>query len=298
MAIVIYLLQTLDSKQQPASGFSSLMVYTEKKTDTAGAIAEGVFVNGLIMVGMLFIVTTALMLLYRFRCYALIYGWLLFSVGSLLFLFGGYVGQGLLQAYGVAPASDVQLIFYPSIGVFSLLGSALVFWSDLGCAKWFGDLPMLRQAYLVLISALIAWSATKLPEWTTWGLLGAVALWDIVAVLTPQGPLRLLVEEAEARGEPIPGLVYEGYHIKLGLGDFVFYSLLVGRASLRSTSALVSCAVAVLAGLCATLALLPVMERVLPALPISIAAGIVFYFSSTLLVEPVADLAAQRSLFL
>ena len=136
--------------------------------------------------------------------------------------------------------------------------------------------PLTVQAYLVLISALIAWSATKLPEWTTWGLLGAVALWDIVAVLTPQGPLRLLVEEAEARGEPIPGLVYEGYHIKLGLGDFVFYSLLVGRASLRSTSALVSCAVAVLAGLCATLALLPVMERVLPALPISIAAGIVF----------------------
>lgn len=102
---------------------------------------------------MLFIVTTALMLLYRFRCYALIYGWLLFSVGSLLFLFGGYVGQGLLQAYGVAPASDVQLIFYPSIGVFSLLGSALVFWSDLGCAKWFGDLPMLRQ-----VSPIFGWS--------------------------------------------------------------------------------------------------------------------------------------------
>lgn len=50
MAIVIYLLQTLDSRQQPASGFSSLMVYSEKKTDTAGAIAEGVLVNGLVMV--------------------------------------------------------------------------------------------------------------------------------------------------------------------------------------------------------------------------------------------------------
>lgn len=111
-------------------------------------------------------------------------------------------------------------------------------------------------------------------------------------------PLKVLVETAEARGEAIPGLVYEGNQIKLGLGDFVFYSLLVGRASLRSTAALVACAVAVLAGLCATLALLPVLERVLPALPISIAAGILFYFASWLMIEPLAAAAAQRSLFL
>jgi presenilin 1 len=107
-----------------------------------------------------------------------------------------------------------------------------------------------------------------------------------------------LVQTAEARGEPIPGLVYSGHQIKLGLGDFVFYSLLVGRASLRSTAALVACAVAVLAGLCATLALLPVLERVLPALPISIALGIMFYFASWLMIEPLAAAAAQRSLFL
>lgn len=58
----------------------------------------------------------------------------------------------------------------------------------------------------------------QLPEWTTWGVLGAVSAWDIVAVLTPRGPLKLLVEEAERREEPIPGLVYEGDDIKLGLG--------------------------------------------------------------------------------
>jgi hypothetical protein len=31
----------------------------------------------------------------------------------------------------------------------------------------------------------------------------------LIAVLTPQGPLKLLVEEAERRKEPIPGLVYQ-----------------------------------------------------------------------------------------
>ena len=35
-------------------------------------------------VGMLFVVTTLLMLMYQLRCYKLIYGWLLMSVGSLL----------------------------------------------------------------------------------------------------------------------------------------------------------------------------------------------------------------------
>ena len=59
-----------------------------------------------------------------------------------------------------------------------------------------------------------------------------------------------------------------------GLGDFVFYSILVGRASMHSVSSLVICTMAVLTGLCGTLALLPILERVLPALPISIAIGI------------------------
>ena len=125
-----------------------------------------------------------------------------------------------------------------------------------------------------------------------------MALWDVVAVLTPQGPLKLLVEEAERREEQIPGLVYEGDDIKLGLGEFIFYSILVGRASLRGVAATASCVVAVLAGLCATLALLPVFERVLPALPISIAAGTAVYFSSTLLVAPLAAFAAEHSVFL
>ena len=54
----------------------------------------------------------------------------------------------------------------------------------------------------------------------------------------------------------------------------------------------------VVAGLCATLALLPLHERALPALPISIVIGMAFYFGSTLLIAPLAQFGVDNSLFL
>ena len=217
---------------------------------------------------------------------------------------------------------------------------------------WKGPLR-LQQAYLILISALVATRFLKyLPPWTTWVLLAVIAIYDLVAVLCPKGPLRVLVETARERDEPLfPSLIYSSTMVwivgmadsdkkstsrkesdsqsadetensdqpdtnrsqqppdrtnssesgeeprgfKLGLGDFIFYSILVGKAAHDSEGDWViisSCFVAILIGLCMTSLILGIVRRALPALPISIFFGLVFYFSSQYLIAPFNNVLA------
>lgn len=256
---------------------------------------------------------------------------------------------------------------------------------------------LLNQMYMVALGIIVAAWFTKLPEWTTWVVLVALALYDLVAVLAPGGPLKMLVELASSRDEELPALVYEarpnvgsrsgnrgpnlglllagfsdgdpielrvmsssenvvqngrgvnemrsesedidgvreveiegemlplmgsssnererpvvneeiresnesdhgrvlereieeeeerGRGIKLGLGDFVFYSVLVGRAAMYDLMTVYACYLAIISGLGCTLILLAVCQHALPALPISIALGVIFYFLTRLLMEP------------
>lgn len=263
-------------------------------------------------------------------------------------------------------------------------------------AVFLSKMPIfLTQAYLVVIGVLVAYWFTLLPEWTTWVLLVAMALYDLAAVLLPGGPLRLLVELAISRDEDIPALVYEArpvihndsvpgggvvqrrvwrernnvgsegngnansgtntsdlnvgtflgigsgrsetnlvdageglvsredsqltaplierrinihMHlqedtastenlalegiglassgaIKLGLGDFIFYSVLVGRAAMYDFMTVYACYLAIVAGLGVTLVLLAFYQKALPALPVSVMLGVLFYLLTRLLLE-------------
>lgn len=217
----------------------------------------------------------------------------------------------------------------------------------------------------------------NLPSWTTWMLLGAIAIYDLVAVLCPGGPLKMLVETAQERDEPLfPALIYsstmlwgivgmadidndggrssdssmerdafsdgsipvvrqsiplqtrgassgsgdeeggrraanpsqetvdeededEVRGVKLGLGDFIFYSVLVGKAATAEDwNTILACYVAIIVGLAGTLLLLSIYQKALPALPISIAFGLVFFFSTRELLEPMMDRLTYNQVFI
>ncbi|CAL9029082.1 unnamed protein product [Prunus brigantina] len=425
MLLVVLLVYAL-SPSNPFSAAASAppirtaanLVYLESPSDSASQKLEGALLNALVFVVLIAIVTFLLVLLYYYNFTNFLKNYMRFSAFFVLGTMGGSIFLSIIQHFSI-PIDSITcflLLFnFTVVGVLSVFS---------------GGIPIfLRQAYMVCLGIIVAAWFTKLPEWTTWVLLVALAVYDLVAVLAPGGPLKLLVELASSRDEELPALVYEarptvprntqrrgsglellvagvsdsgsvelqavtrdnvnrnenesrgnseysavefgsfrseghesnrdegerllseenardrqslssdssGYStvivqsdratqfssgaseiineemsplvemtglgnereqlrrdgsemfskgIKLGLGDFVFYSVLVGRAAMYDLMTVYACYLAIISGLGCTLILLSVCHRALPALPISITLGVVFYFLTRLLMEP------------
>lgn len=458
MFLVVLLVHLLDphGDDAPVSNIA-MMVYNEQASDSFSEKLGGALLNALVFVVIVTVVTFMLVVLFYYRCTKCLRVYMGFSAFMVLAWMGGIVAVQIIKEFSI-PIDVVTflicLINFASVGV---------------AAVFFCRMPiMVTQGYLIVIGMLVAFWFTKLPEWTTWVLLLAMAAYDIVAVLTPRGPLNLLVELAIERDEEIPALIYEArpnvpagtmrmpppqaqmtsdaerprarrwrrtarasqtsdsspgidlnegprlsgrdnslsrsvddshslitgaptepevgiigsrlvsstgdagtLHafstianehqvsdsqldddrvplvqrqtqspsitstpgrseartehrsravngagsqpseaddehlglglsgaIKLGLGDFVFYSVLVGRAAMYDLMTVYACYLAIVAGLGATLILLAVWQRALPALPISISLGVLFYFLARLVMDPfVLDMSTNLVFF-
>ncbi|XP_014243236.1 presenilin homolog [Cimex lectularius] len=323
------------------------LIYTpfHESSQETGTKIWNALANAIILLAVVAVMTVILISLYKYRCYKIIHGWLIVSSLILLSIFSYVYLIEILRANNIA--FD-----------FITLGFIILNFGTMGmiCIHWKGPLRV-QQAYLIFLAALMALIFIKyLPEWTTWAVLTVISLWDLFAVLTPKGPLRILVETAQERNEQIfPALIYsstviysmvmaspeEGgftrswadgidsrnearrqnqqnlpdvrvvvpqYRVeeedvergvKLGLGDFIFYSVLVGKASSYGDwNTTLACFVAILIGLTLTLLLLAIFKKALPALPISIAFGLIFYFATTGIIQPFSDLLLKTQIFI
>ncbi|KAL9247094.1 hypothetical protein vseg_020561 [Gypsophila vaccaria] len=385
------------------------LVYAEAPTDSTAAKLTGALENAAVFILLIAAVTFLLVILYYYKFNNFLKNYMRFSTFFILFSMGGAIFVSIVKRFSVgvdALSFCVFLFNFSAVGVVAVFG---------GGGGGGGGVPIVvTQGYTVVLGIITAAWFTQLPEWTTWVLLVALAVYDLVAVLAPGGPLKILVELAQSRDDDLPALVYEArptvrvrvrdegrgegggvgglgmvgasdnvggvelqnlnrnddgnvgveiesfdrrddnrdvvggevdvegvrggereservalmsnvessseigvaggermslveagggrgrveeeddgggsetmiQGIKLGLGDFVFYSVLVGRAAMYDLMTVYACYLAIISGLACTLILLSVWRRALPALPISIALGVVFYFLTRLLMEP------------
>lgn len=421
MALVVLLISLLSP---PSSGSAAgapppvtaaTLVYLESPNDSPGQKLLGALLDAAVFVALVAAVTFVLVALYYYRCTGFLKNYMRFSAFFVIFSMGGAIVSTVLRRLAApldAPTVLLLLFNGAAVGVLSVFASAVPI--------------IVRQGYMVALAVIVAAWLSRLPEWTTWIMLVALALYDLVAVLAPRGPLRMLVELASSRDDELPALVYEArptvgpptsssfyasamgsvemqtmtnsgraggsrydrveqeedtsravvemrdlgemnrsrgsalqmenlereipvtstelpsnqggssQHaviqieqpeeereplvssastnnaasdeehrqssssepvlefemfestrgIKLGLGDFVFYSVLVGRAAMYDLMTVYACYLAIIAGLGCTLILLSICRHALPALPISIMLGVTFYFLTRLLMEP------------
>ncbi|WKX97905.1 hypothetical protein Q1695_013532 [Nippostrongylus brasiliensis] len=290
--------------------------------------------NAAFLMAIIIIVTLLIVGLFYFKCYLFLSGYIMFATFMLLTTVSAFQYYLILRELDV-PVSCVTFLFV--LYNMAILAMLCIFWKG----------PMkVQQITLIIISAMVALTIMViLPQWTCWVLLIVLALWDLFAVLTPCGPLKILVEIAEKRGEDLmPALIYTGSmseggnsqvstqktqtsdenankpepgveslrvpnfaksqeeeerNIRLGLGDFIFYSLLVGTAAKNGDwTTTMACYVAILTGLGFTLVLLVVLQKPLPALPISIAFGVAMFFGSQFAMSKVVFEINRRMILL
>ncbi|KAH7975764.1 hypothetical protein HPB52_005006 [Rhipicephalus sanguineus] len=160
--------------------------------------ATNAVANALLIIGVVIVMTMLMVTLYYYRFYSVIRAWITYACAMILFMSPVTYMDIVFHKYNV-PAD----LFSVGLFVYNFVALGLVVILSKG--------PLLvQQFYLVVESSFMAIMLLKfLPAWTLWVVLCLIPVWDLVAVLSVVGPLRILVETAQERKEGLqPGLVF------------------------------------------------------------------------------------------
>ncbi|KAG8052635.1 hypothetical protein GUJ93_ZPchr0001g32169 [Zizania palustris] len=169
MALIVLLISVLES---PSSGSSAspppvttaTLVYLERPTDANVQKLVSTLLDAAVFVALIAVVTFALVVLYYYRCTGFLKNYMRFSAFFILFSMGGTVAVTVLRRLS-APldaATVLVLLFNAStVGVLSIFASAVPI--------------IVRQGYMVALTIIVAAWLSRLPEWTIWIMLVALA---------------------------------------------------------------------------------------------------------------------------
>lgn len=134
--------------------------------------------------------------IFKYGRIEIFYGLIVLSLSAGLGWVGSQLLTDIVEFFNI-PLDWITLVFV--MYNFLVGGLAITFYRG---PLW------LQQIYLIILSSLMAYNFSNFPALATWILLGLLAVWDLIAVLCPFGPLKLLIEHSKKENVEMQGLLY------------------------------------------------------------------------------------------
>lgn len=292
------------------------------------------FKIALIIIGIIALATCLLVVFVYYNCLRFLYIYLFITLICVFSLLNLSV-LSMIVAQLNSSIDWLTILFY----IYNILSIAII------SMFWFSPDTIKQIVTIYQCIVMILYVLKIAPEWIAWALLPLLALWDMIAVLLPFGPLYLLINLFQKRKLELPPMmiyttglwfqnqnrnIHHRIHRKrlfpfeqwssldllfpsntlvnhlsnqqhntnassnrnnskkrptrksmLGLGDFIFYSILLAKTVFTSQCnlfAIIIVYLCIIMGMLGTTVILVLLHRPLPALPISLLIGLAVFF--------------------
>ena len=253
--------------------FLSLLPFGSSDTQNVGALVLESNANALAVMAIVVFLTYLFVGMFTFRFRRIMN---VTVIVSFILCWGGFTGYFLWRVF---PGMDWLTLVVLSMNM-TVAGSYSVFAVE-------EDEWIVGDIFLIYLGAILSWPFACFPELTVFFFLFWMAIWDVIAVMTPCGPLRyaLYIQQkriwmAESEFVLPRGMVIKLRLYELGLGDLIFFGVVIARATSVGFETAVACFVSMLASVIFTVAATVASGRTIPALPIAMVIGILVYLMS------------------